>query len=474
MPVRYKLFGQQEYAYKIWNEKDNKTGKWIQRSQYLGAVVDKEKGIYEKRNEIKYAQKLADLKEQRILDYGDSYFMNEFLKNDSIFFILKEVFGKYTDTLLSLALFKLHGGSAMRHAEIWYEGNAANILFPNASMSTQSISNFLSIIGREKLQQSFFKAYLTSICGDKSSLIIDSTGLPNQVNMPITEWGYHDSSIEKETRLILAVEKETKTPLYFRYVAGNIGDVSTLITTISELKKYDVVPTMSIIDAGYYSEGNIKALYKGEVLFLTRMPSGRVIYKSLIQDNCGTIECKENAVAYGKRGLFIQKQPIDLYGNLAFAYIVCDPARRGREVSKKILGLEDKDSDFELQNCGMMILVSNIDMNTNEVVPLYYSRQMAEQLFGISKDDLNILPIRTHSEARFKGLMLLCFIALIIYLKLKNSLGSDTTVEQLLNLMRNLKCKVFPDNSFIVGEVNKNQRLAFEHAGIIVPKLNGI
>ena len=443
MAVRYKKFGQQEYAYKIWNEKDTQTGKWIQRSQYLGVAVDKEKGIYEKRNEVKRAQRLADLREQRILDYGDSYFMNDFLKKDPIFHILKEVFGKYTDTLLSLVLFKLQGGSAMRHAEIWYEGNAANIIFPDASMSTQSISDFLSAIGREKLQQSFFKAYLTSIFGKKSSLIIDNTGLPNQVNMPITDWGYHDGGIEKETRLILAIEKENKTPLYFRYVAGNIGDVSTLITTISELRKFDVIPTMSIIDAGYYSESNIKALYGGKVSFLTRMPSGRVIYKSLVHEHGGTIERKENAVTYGKRGLFIHKQPIDLYGYPAYAYIVCDPVRRGREVSKKILGLEAKDGDFEVQNCGVMILVSNIDMGINEVVPLYYSRQMAEQLFGITKDDLSILPIRTHNEARFKGLMLLCFIALIIYLKLKNSLEPGITVEQLLSLMRNLKCKVF-------------------------------
>ena len=162
-PVRYKRLGQQDYAYKIWNEKNDKTGKWIQRSQYLGVAVDKERGIYEKRNEIKRAQKLADLKEQRILDYGDSYFMSEFLKQDPILPVLKEAFGKYTDTLLSLVLFKLQGGSAMRHGEVGYEGNAANIIFPDASMTTQSISNFLSILGQEKLQQSFFKAYLTRL-----------------------------------------------------------------------------------------------------------------------------------------------------------------------------------------------------------------------------------------------------------------------------------------------------------------------
>jgi len=34
--------------------------------------------------------------------------------------------------------------------------------------------------------------------------------------------------------------------------------------------------------------------------------------------------------------------------------------------------------------------------------------------------------------------------------------------------------KTYPDNSFIVGEVTKKQRLAFEHANILVPKLFGI
>jgi transposase len=473
MAVRYKIFGKQEYAYKIWNEKDHKTGKWKQRSQYLGVVIDKENGIYEKRNNAKYAAKIAELNEQSILDYGDCYFMNEFLKNEPLLPLLQNTFGKYTDTLLSLVLYKLQGGSAMRHAELWYEGNAAKMIFQNASMSTQSISDFLNIIGKEKLQQSFFKSYITNICTDKSSLVIDSTGLPNQVDMSITAWGHHDGGIEKETRLILAVEKENKMPLYFRYAAGNIGDVSTLTTTISELKKFGVIPTISIVDAGYYSENNIKALYEGDVSFLTRMPSGRVIYKSLIRDNSANIERSENAVIYGKRGLFISKRPIGLYGYPAFAYIVCDPVRRGNEISKKILKLEE-DDEFDLQNCGKMILVSNLDMDIKEAVPLYYSRYMAEQLFGISKSDLNILPIRTHSEARFRGLMLLSFIALIVYLKLKASLGSNMTVEQLLLDMRNLKCKVFADKSFLVAEVTKKQRLAFEAANILVPKNRGI
>jgi len=474
MAVRYKIFGKQEYAYRIWNEKNPKTGKWIQRSEYLGAVVDKENEIYEKRNEKRRTEREAEQKEQGILDYGDCYFLIEFLKRDMILPVMKGVFGKHMDTLLCLLLYKLHGGSAMRHVGLWYDGNVAKILLPNAAMSTQRISEFLDIIGKEKLQLSFFKDYLSGICGDKSGLIIDSTALPNQVNMPITNWGHHDGGIEKETRLILAVEKETKMPLYFRYVAGNIGDVSTLTTTICEIKKLGVVPTLCIIDAGYYSETNIKALYGGDVSFLTRLPSNRVIYKSLIHEVGASIECSENAVKYGERGLFIQKRHIDLYGHQAFAYVVCDPVRRGKEISKKIVELESAKDELDLEGSGMMILVSNIDMNINEIVPLYYSRQMAEQLFGISKDDLNILPIRAHTEARFRGLMLLSFIALIVYAKMKAFLGTEITVEQVLLLMRNLKCKIYSDKSLIVSEVTKMQRLIFENAKFLVPKNTGI
>ena len=474
MAVRYKTFGNKKYAYEIWNEKDKETGKWRQRSKYLGVVVDEAEGRYEKRNKIKQAKRLAEQKERKILDYGDVYFFNEFLRNDPIHAVLRTVFGDDTDTLLSLVLYKLQGGGAMRHGEVWYDGNAANILFPNAAMTSQSINDFLNVIGKEKLQREFFQAYIKSVCVDKTGLIIDSTGLENQINMPITAWGYHNGGIEMETRLILAVAKESKMPLYFRYVAGNIGDVSTLTTTIGELKKIGVVPTISILDAGYYSEGNIKALYGGSVSFLTRMPSGRVIYKSLIKDNHADIESKENAVVYGERGLFIRQVKIDLYGHPAFAYVVCDPVRRGKEISKKILELELKDDDFELQNCGMMVLVTNENIDKKEIIPLFYSRQMAEQFFGIAKDDLNILPLRTHSESRFRGLLMLSFIALILYLKIKVILGNNFTVEQVLNLMRNLKCKVYNDNSFIVAEVNKKQRLTFESLNFLVPKNSGV
>ena len=288
-------------------------------------------------------------------------------------------------------------------------------------------------------------------------LAIDSTGLPNEVQFPLCEWGYHNGSIEKETRLILSVDIKTKMPLYFRAVAGNINDVSTLETTIAEMQKYGVETKVTILDAGYCSESNIKALYDAKISFLTRLPSNRELYASLISQSAESLETKENIVVYHKRAMFIKREQVDLYGEKGFAYIVCDPVRRGNEIQKAMLNLT-KDDDFKTSNCGKMILISDREIPVNDVVPLYYSRQVAERLFGISKHDLNILPVRTHSEETFRGYMFLNFLTLAVYLNFKNAINSKFTVEQVLSSLRNLKCKCWSDGSITVLEMNKFQK----------------
>ena len=475
MAVRYKKFGRQEYAYEIWNEKNHETKKWVQRSRYLGVVVDKENGIYEKRRETKRDVKQNERQERYILDYGDSYFLNAITSQLPIIAVLKTVFGELFDTLMALVFHRITGGQAMRYAEDWYEGNYVNQLFPNANVASQSISKFLSYMGEESVQRTFFSSYIPLIQKHNADVVIDSTGLPNEINMEVTDWGYHNGGIEFETRLILAIERESELPLYFRYVAGNIGDVSTLANTITEMKKLGVSTSSALVDAGYYSETNLKMLFAANISFLIRMPSNRTIYKNIIAENVD-IENPKYAVKYDKRGLFVKENEIEIYGYKAFAYLVLDPERRGREISKTVSLMEDDGSDIpktDFANCGKMVLLSSDKLDTSDVVPLYYTRQIAERMFGIAKDDLNILPLRTHSEPNFKGFMLLVFISLIISCALKARLGKKIPIAQAISTLRTLKCKVFND-AIVPHELTKNQRLIFHAAEVFVPNIQGV
>ena len=120
-----------------------------------------------------------------------------------------------------------------------------------------------------------------------------------------------------------------------------------------------------------------------------------------------------------------------------------------------------------------MILVSSFAMKKEDVVPAYYIRQTAEKMFGFSKDDLNMLPLRVHNEETLRGLLFLQFIALIAYIRLKKKIGKMYTVEEILLAMRNLKAKVY-DKELLVSELTKQQKQICEKLGIIVPKNLGI
>jgi hypothetical protein len=56
--------------------------------------------------------------------------------------------------------------------------------------------------------------------------------------------------------------------------------------------------------------------------------------------------------------------------------------------------LIDENTDSELLAKQIFILISSNVLDRKNVVPLYYKRQQVEQLFGISKDDLELLPLR--------------------------------------------------------------------------------
>lgn len=474
--VRCKKFGNKEYAYEVTAYWDPVKKKPRQKSRYLGVVINKEKGVYKRKQVEQKTEKL-------ILDFGDTYLLNEFMKRKDISNLLEKVFGDRTSYMLSLLCYRLCHASAMNYARIWYDGSISRFLFKGINLSSQRISDFLRDIGDEQIQRDFFEHYLSSYfvkAKKKEGVIIDSTALPNQIHFPFNACGYNDGSIDKQIRFLFVVDKNSFLPLFFRYLSGNIVDVSSLNMTLEELKRYGVKNSFVLIDSGFFSEDNVKDLYEAEIDFLTRLPSSRKIYKDLIKAETGDIERFDNAVRYGERALFIKQKRIDLFGRDAYAYIVLDPERKGRETRKLLLNtLEEQESDedenlnFKLMKKGIMILISSFEMKKEEVVPFYYMRQNVERLFGFSKDDLKIVPLRVHKEETLRGYLLLTFIALVMFVLLKKSIGKKHTVEEILLTMRNLKCKVYEDE-VLVQELTRQQKEVIEKLNIIVPKNMGI
>ena len=83
----------------------------------------------------------------------------------------------------------------MPYAHTWMEGNYSRILYPKARLASQRISEFLNVLGHEEVWRRFFRSYLAPTTGEESAVIIDSTGLPNEIDIPLSAFGYHTEAI---------------------------------------------------------------------------------------------------------------------------------------------------------------------------------------------------------------------------------------------------------------------------------------
>ena len=247
---------------------------------YLGIVINEEENIFYNRNSGYFRFTVADgrtslspdeveyislacgnsekrNKKQLILDFGDAWFLDYVLETSGLKNLFTGVFANESDTLLSLLAFKLLDSNANSYAERWFLGSYAQYLYPNAVLTSQRISEFMERLGKEETKRSFFDAYipyLKEIPDISENVLIDSTGLPNDIHFEYTQINNHNGVINRESRLIYVVERNTGLPVYFRYVAGNIVDVITLRITINHLKAHNIEVKHGILDAGYCSE----------------------------------------------------------------------------------------------------------------------------------------------------------------------------------------------------------------------------
>ena len=152
-----------EYAYIYTPRKIN--GKKDNDPVYLGRVIDKGRGIFRNRARGTFTYSIEDgygdviaqtngntlpiaTKEDRlILDFGDAYCLYETLKTHNLYDMIYSILPKKGDTIMSVLGFKLLSGASNRYAEDWWEGSYARILFPNAKLRSQRLSEFYTALG---------------------------------------------------------------------------------------------------------------------------------------------------------------------------------------------------------------------------------------------------------------------------------------------------------------------------------------
>ncbi|MCL2153600.1 MAG: transposase [Oscillospiraceae bacterium] len=473
------------------------------RLENLGLVVDQERGVYKSRERGIFRYILGEgafeigsedieslnhgavpAQEKLILDFGDSYVLDRYIWGLPIREAVDEILPGERDTLMSLLFYRiLTDKKANCNARTWWDGNYACLLYPKAQLAGQRISEFLARLGGEGVQRAFFARYLDILYGRRdeqaAAILIDSTGLPNASGMSITQLNNHNGDISLEVRLIYVIDHRNGMPIYFRYCAGNIVDVSTMLTTIAELSQYNVNVDSAIIDAGYFSEPNVRDMYENGIHFVTRLAPNRKIFKDVTVRRLHDISSAKYAIRHGGRLVYMKKEMIDVYGYEGYAYIGVDMDSKSSQVKRATFNcMDDKltpdEIDRRIEGLGVFVLLSSDDMDTKDVLPLYYTRQQVEQVFDIAKNNADILPLRTQNEDTFRGHLMLTFLATAILQKMQRDIlnlrkkGDKTNPEGALMRLRNQKCKIY-DRNIIPQEAVKEINAVYNLLGIKCP-----
>jgi hypothetical protein len=122
-----------------------------------------------------------------------------------------------------------------------------------------------------------------------------------------------------------------------------------------------------------------------------------------------------------------------------------------------------------MQSEGMFGVLSGKEYSCEEILPAYYQRQSAEQIFDIMKNDTKALPLRANNEQSLRGHLLLSYISScivrMILLKLKEV---DLFMGARLECLRNQKCTIY--NGCVVTDVpQKNANDTYKAFNITVP-----
>ena len=301
-------------------------------------------------------------------------------------------------------------------------------------------------------------------------VLIDSSGLPNSIHFPLTAVNNHNGVVSEELRLIYVVQQHTGMPLFFRYVAGNVIDVSTVTRTVAELKANGINTKFAILDAGYYTGANADALLDAGVSFMTRMRSNFKVYKDILKKHLSTLVSKENAVIHHHRLVYIKCIPCKIgqkEDRPAYAYLCKDMTMQNEGQKRAIERADDEslsgaDIFEDVQKQGVFVLVATRKVAIDKLLPLYYMRDQIEKIFELCKQGGKILPINVETEETLRGHLMLTFMAAVALKLMADKLKktSLTTESMFMNLHE--QHAVIYDNEFITTEPTKKMNDAYK------------
>ena len=342
-------------------------------------------------------------------------------------------------------------------AGCWWEGSWARVAYPPARLASQRAGELPGRVGDEAAQRRFFDAYLAwvaDMADGTARVSVDSTGLPNSSRMPLTAIPDHNGEVSEECRLTYVLEQSTALPACLRVAAGNVVDVTTPGRTFAELGAAGLPASWAVLDAGYWSAGNVRAMDEAGTRSPARPGPNVRAYREVVAERPATVREADKLVAHGGRRVYVDRSEAELVpGVRGWPCLCVDMQARGQEQHRLFAragrrGLSAGEVHGRMERMGALVLASTAGMAAPDVLDAYYARQRIEQVFDVGKNYASLLPLRVRSEEAPGGHLLPAFCATALLCRLQSRIPAGaSSMPQALAAARNQKCKACDDKA---------------------------
>lgn len=316
-------------------------------------------------------------------------------------------------------------------------------------------------------------------------------------------------------------------PLLYQIYPGSIADVSTLNNLVLRSKILGIDIKLWIMDRGFFSANNLHLLHNNEQKFITPLAMHLKESKRIMATSRGKLQIPSNAFCINKETIFYHETDCKIKYNKETitlkSYVYLSEKRKMTEVDlffHKIESIEnsvkevkfdilDDASDwlelewksskhlFELNldengfltlkrndiaildrvdNFGKMILVTNSDLSSKEVLRRYRDRDRVEKIYDNFKNGLEIDRIRTQSAPTMRGKIFIAFISLIIQSALNNLMAKKSkdlkvcSVQDLIGELKKITLFGKSKNTKpFLSEISKKQKNIFVNFNVKLP-----
>ena len=390
--VELKTINGRHYLYKVTSVYDPEKKRARKVSgEYLGRVTPQ--GLIEPRK-----------RDRTIHEYANSKLLTDII--GEVTPSLMECFPDEWRELTALSITRTIRNVPIKYVkDAWEKLHASTVI--EAHLSPNTVAERLRAVGADlEAQRRFF----LGLMGGSGVYYYDLSSIfSRSANLNLAEKGYNGDHIYlDQVNFALLFSREAGTPVMLKSMPGSIRDVKTLRSVLEE---YPLSSCILVLDRGFASADSVEEMARLGVGFVQPLRRN----SSLIDYGVAP----SRLFVYRDRGIKYAETRPGGVGEGVRLILYEDVLMRGEEHSNLIRLRVGRRGDVEIdeRRLGKVAILTNLDLEGEEVYGLYKGREEVEQAFDALKNELENDKMYLGDDDAVRGYFFVSFLSLYLYFR---------------------------------------------------------